>query len=89
MDTKKGKVGGIKACMMGGDCSGCGCSCCHCGRRMKGGMGGGGVYCLGLIGAAIYFIGQATTFGAGVLGFLKALVWPVFLVYEALKVLLG
>lgn len=45
----------------------------------------GAVYGLGLIGAAIYYIGAATSFGMGVLGFLKALVWPVFLVYEALK----
>lgn len=43
------------------------------------------VYGMGFIGAAIYFISQATTFWLGVLGFLKALVWPVFLVYEALK----
>ena len=48
---------------------------------------GGAVYGLGLIGAAIYFISQAATFGAGVVGFLKALVWPAFLVYEALKAL--
>lgn len=48
---------------------------------------GGAVYGLGLIGAAIYFISQAATFGAGVIGFLKALVWPAFLVYEALKAL--
>jgi len=45
----------------------------------------GAVYGLGLIGAAIYYIGAATTFGIGLLGFLKALVWPVFLVMEALK----
>jgi hypothetical protein len=43
------------------------------------------VYGLGFIGAAIYFISQAATFWTGVLGFLKALVWPAFLVYEALK----
>lgn len=48
---------------------------------------GGAVYGLGLIGAAIYFISQAATFGAGVIGFLKALVWPAFLVYEAFKAL--
>ena len=46
------------------------------------------VYGLGFIGAAIFFIGQATTFWMGVLGFLKAIVWPSFLVYEALKVLI-
>lgn len=45
----------------------------------------GAVYGLGLIGAAIYFISQATGFWMGVLGFLKALVWPAFLIYEALQ----
>ena len=45
------------------------------------------VYGLGLIGALIYFISNATSFWMGALGFLKALVWPAFLVYEALKVL--
>ena len=46
-------------------------------------QGGNAVYGLGLIGAMIYYIGHATTFAAGVLGFLKALVWPAFLVYHA------
>ena len=45
----------------------------------------GAVYGLGLIGAAIWFISTATTFWMGVLGFLKAIVWPVFLVYQAFK----
>lgn len=43
------------------------------------------VYGLGFIGAAVYYISVATSFWLGVLGFLKALVWPAFLVYEALK----
>jgi hypothetical protein len=43
------------------------------------------VYGLGLIGAAIYFISHATTFWMGVLGFLKAIVWPVFMVYQAFE----
>lgn len=47
------------------------------------------VYGLGLIGAAIYYISVATGFWMGVLGFLKALVWPAFLVYEVLKALNG
>jgi len=47
----------------------------------------GAVYGLGLIGAAIYFIGKATTFWLGALGLLKAIVWPAFLIYEALKFL--
>ncbi len=45
----------------------------------------GAVYGLGFIGAVIYFISHATSFWMGVLGFLKAIVWPVFLVYEAFK----
>ena len=47
----------------------------------------GAVYGLGFIGAAIYYISVATTFWIGVLGFLKAIIWPVFLVYETLKFL--
>jgi len=43
------------------------------------------VYFLGFIGAAIYYISTASTFWTGVIGFLKALVWPVFLVKELLK----
>jgi hypothetical protein len=46
---------------------------------------GNAVYGLGFIGAAIYHIMQANTFWMGVLGFLKALVWPAFLVFELLK----
>lgn len=48
----------------------------------------GALYGMGFIGAAIYFISHATSFWIGVLGFLKAIVWPVFLVYEAFKYLL-
>lgn len=45
------------------------------------------VYGLGLIGAVIYYITTATTFWGGVIGVLKALVWPAFLVYEWLRYL--
>lgn len=45
----------------------------------------GAVYGLGLLGAAIYYISTATGFWMGVLGVLKAIVWPAFLVFEALK----
>jgi hypothetical protein len=47
----------------------------------------GAVYGLGLIGAAIYYIAHATGFWMGVVGLLKAVVWPAFLVYEALRAL--
>lgn len=45
------------------------------------------VYGMGLIGAAVYFIGQASSFGAGVVGLLKAFVWPAFVVYKLLEFL--
>ncbi|CAG1014235.1 hypothetical protein ANAEL_04931 [Anaerolineales bacterium] len=43
------------------------------------------VYGLGMIGALVYYIGHATTFWMGVLGFFKAIFWPAMLIYEALK----
>ncbi len=49
--------------------------------------GASAVYGLGFIGAAVYFISHAPTFLLGVLGFLKALVWPAFLVYQAFEIL--
>jgi hypothetical protein len=47
----------------------------------------GAVYGLGLIGAAVFFIGQATSILTGIIGFIKALVWPAFLVYHLMKYL--
>lgn len=47
--------------------------------------GGGAVYGLGLIGALVYFLGKATTFGAVVIGILKSLVWPTYFVYYIFK----
>jgi hypothetical protein len=55
------------------------------GCNTNGAAPSGAVYGLGFIGAAIYFISHAAGFWAGVLGFLKAMVWPVFLVYGAFK----
>ncbi|WP_109302348.1 hypothetical protein [Aquimarina sp. AU474] len=43
------------------------------------------VYGLGFVGAVIYYITHATGFWMGVLGFLKAIVWPAILVYEVFK----
>ncbi len=48
---------------------------------------GGAVYGLGFIGAAIYFVSNSTGFWMGVLGILKAFIWPAFLVYGLLKFL--
>ncbi len=44
---------------------------------------------LAFIGAAVYFVEKANGFWESILGILKALVWPAFLVYEVLKDLLG
>lgn len=54
-------------------------------KEIQGSAPSSAIYGLGLIGAAVYFISQATSFWIGVLGFLKAIVWPVFFVYEAFK----
>jgi hypothetical protein len=52
---------------------------CHSGHSSD------AVYGLGFIGAAVYYISTATGFWMGVLGFLKAIVWPAFLVFGLLK----
>mgnify|MGYP001612950689 CR=1 FL=1 len=52
-----------------------------------GGNCGGAVYGLGFIGAAVYYISGASGFWMGVIGILKALVWPAFLVFELFKYL--
>lgn len=46
---------------------------------------GGAIYGVGFLGAVIYYISTATSFWVGVLGLVKAMVWPAFLVYELLK----
>lgn len=48
---------------------------------------GGFAYFLGFIGSAVYYIMNATGFWNGVLGVIKALVWPAFLVFELMKFL--
>jgi hypothetical protein len=60
-------------------------------RSVPGGRSGGGdaVYGLGLIGALVYYWQQADSFGQHLLGILKALVWPAFLIYYAFRGLHG
>ncbi len=48
---------------------------------------GGALYGLGFVGAAVYYISHAAGFWSAVLGLLKAMVWPAFLVYELFKFL--
>ena len=55
-------------------------------KNSCGGCSGFG-YFMGFIGAAVYYISTATGFWVGVLGVLKAIVWPAFVVFELLKFL--
>lgn len=47
----------------------------------------GAVYGLGLIGALFYYVSHATNFTTGVIGILKAILWPAFLIYQLLQFL--
>ena len=62
-----------------------------CDDRKKKGRGSngilGGIYGMAFVGGAIYYIQHATSFWAGVLGVLKALVWPAVLMYKLLELL--
>lgn len=51
--------------------NGCGCGC-----------SGQVIYGLGFLGAAFYYITNATSFFGGVWGVIKALVWPAFLIFK-------
>jgi hypothetical protein len=51
------------------------------------GAAGGGAYFVAFLGAVIYYIGHATSFWMGVLGFIKAIFWPGFLVYHLMNFL--
>jgi hypothetical protein len=44
-------------------------------------------YCMGFIGAVVYFIQTATSFWGGVLGIVKAIFWPAMVVYKLLEFL--
>jgi len=42
----------------------------------------GGVYCLGIIGAAVYFLQLSAGFWQGALAILKSFFWPAYLIYH-------
>jgi hypothetical protein len=58
----------------------------NCNFKGDCGCGGAG-YFLGFLGSSIYYISTASGFWMGVLGVLKSVVWPAFLVFELLKFL--
>lgn len=49
----------------------------------------GALYFVGFIGALAYWMQAAVGFGAVVTGFLKALVWPAYIVYKLLESFYG
>jgi hypothetical protein len=53
-------------------------------RNQSVSQGGNAVYGLGLIGAIVYYFQHAHTFWFFLLGFLKAIVWPAFLIHALL-----
>jgi hypothetical protein len=57
--------------------------------RNGAGSGGGAVYGIGLIGAAVYYFQQADVFWEFVLAIPKAIIWPGIVAYEALKTFYG
>ena len=50
-------------------------------------MNSGAIYGLGMIGAAVYFIQNSNGFWMGVLGVLKAVVWPAMVLYKVLELM--
>lgn len=54
-------------------------------KEMQNNASSGAFYGMGFIGAAVYFISHSTGFWMGLIGLLKAIIWPVFFVYEAFK----
>ena len=63
----------------GKDCHGCSCG--------KSGASSNSVYGFGFLGALYYFLTTATSFSDGLLGIVKAILWPAFLVYQDLSLL--
>jgi hypothetical protein len=59
----------------------------HRRRGMKNDGMASGIYGMGVIGAAVYFIQSAVTFWGGVIGIVKALFWPAMLIYKLLEYL--
>jgi hypothetical protein len=48
---------------------------------------GNALYGLGVIGAAVYYIQNASTFWEGVLGIFKAVFWPAMVLHKVLTML--
>lgn len=51
--------------------------------------GGGVVYVMGLVGGLVYFVQAADGLWMVILGVLKAIVWPAYIVYKLLESFYG
>ena len=60
---------------------------CTVKEGMKCNGSGGWFYFLGFLGALVYYITTAPTFGDAVIGFFKAIFWPGFLIHGAMVAL--
>jgi hypothetical protein len=47
---------------------------------------GGAIYSLGILGAAVYYVQASTSFFGALIGVVKALFWPAFLIYRMFQV---
>ncbi len=57
----------------------------HSNKMTPGNSGGHGAYFLGMIGSAVFWVQQASSFWPTIGALLKAIVWPAFVVYDLLK----
>jgi hypothetical protein len=49
--------------------------------------GTGALYGMGFLGALIYYLQTAASFGAGLIGIVKAIFWPAVVVHKAFQLL--
>lgn len=51
-------------------------------KRVQNNSAPGVIYGLGVLGAAVYYLQHASTLWLGILGILKAIIWPAFIVFR-------
>jgi len=66
--------------------------CCHdhekyVFKRHHHGKCGDAIYCIGIFGALVYFLQNATTFGMVMVGIFKSIFWPAFVLFKILVIL--
>lgn len=61
------------------------CSCYS--KKVHSHHDSGAIYGLGIFGALFYFLQNATTFSLVMIGILKSIFWPAFVLYKVLTIL--